>query len=316
MNNTNIYEYNCANCGLYELTGDDNNMLKRDYADKKHLIAGYLYEFNKDNENIFNVTDKNLKLILNDGRMPQTPIQRLERLLLNLYKKSNGEIGVWYWLNSSENNLYVVKNDSWKCYPISMSYARNVSELSDMIGHLVNLEYLIREKGSRAITGKTTLGGGLSMTPKGLEKAEQLLNSNIDSTSAFVAMWFTNEMDFVYDNIIKSAIEECGFKAFRVDRKEHNNDITDEIIAGIKQSLFMIADLTGHRGGVYHEAGYARGLKREVILTCRKDWFDGDPKEYKKVHFDLNHFLIIVWEEDKLDDFKKAIINRIKATIL
>jgi len=34
----------------------------------------------------------------------------------------------------------------------------------------------------------------------------------------------------------------------------------------------MICDLTGYRGGVYFEAGFAYGLGLEVIYTCRKDW--------------------------------------------
>ncbi len=34
---------------------------------------------------------------------------------------------------------------------------------------------------------------------------------------------------------------------------------------------FMIADFTGHRGGVYFEAGFAHGLGIPVIWTCRED---------------------------------------------
>ena len=181
-----------------------------------------------------------------------------------------------------------------------------------MLASLADLEYLKSNRKGFHLINRVRY----KITPKGIERAEQLLSTNIDSKHVFVAMWFTDEMDLAYDNCIKKAIEECGFNAFRVDRKEHNNDITDEIIAGIKQSLFMIADLTGNRGGVYHEAGYARGIGRELILTCRADWFDGDPEKYRKVHFDVNHFPIIVWEKDKPNEFKNAIINRIKATIL
>ena len=34
----------------------------------------------------------------------------------------------------------------------------------------------------------------------------------------------------------------------------------------------MVCDLTGYRGGVYFEAGFASGLGLPVIYTCRKDW--------------------------------------------
>lgn len=81
----------------------------------------------------------------------------------------------------------------------------------------------------------------------------------------------------------------------------------------------MVADLTGYRGGVYFEAGFAKGLGKPVIFTCRKDWFDGvlssEGKPIKeKVHFDINHQNIIVWENP--EDLKKRIVNRIRATII
>ena len=98
----------------------------------------------------------------------------------------------------------------------------------------------------------------------------------------------------------------------------------------------MVCDLTGYRGGVYFEAGFAYGLGLEVIYTCRKDWtkeeiladssgntvktlFDGKGKEIaiKKegIHFDLDHRPRIEWNPDKLEDFKIKLENRIKAVI-
>jgi nucleoside 2-deoxyribosyltransferase len=82
-------------------------------------------------------------------------------------------------------------------------------------------------------------------------------------------MWFAEEMNTVFENAIKPAIEseDCGhFTAHRVDKAEFNDDITDEIIAGIKECRFVVADLTGYRDGVYFEAGYAKGLGKPVIF--------------------------------------------------
>lgn len=138
-------------------------------------------------------------------------------------------------------------------------------------------------------------------------------------------MRFASEIDSVYNNAIKPAIEspDCGsFKAFRVDNQQFNDDITDMIISGIKQSCFTVADLTGYRGGVYYEAGYARGLGQQVILTCDKDWQnkkvihdDSGHVLYPQegVHFDLNHLNIIFWNNE--DDLRMRLVERIKATI-
>ena len=69
-----------------------------------------------------------------------------------------------------------------------------------------------------------------------------------------------------------------------------------------------MADFTGHRGGVYFEAGFALGLGLQVIWTVRKDALEGS-------HFDTRQFNFIQWEDGKLPEFRAALQNRIEATI-
>ena len=99
----------------------------------------------------------------------------------------------------------------------------------------------------------------------------------------------------------------AGQRALRIDRKEHNNQITDEIMAGIRGAEFMVAYFTGHRAGVYYEAGFARGLGREVIYCCREDAF-------KERHFDTSVINHVVWTDPA--DLRKKLADRIRATIL
>jgi len=221
--------------------------------------------------------------------------EKLDKLILYTYRKTNF---------LSEN----ISLDFASNYAIC--YARNPKEFSELIKVLHSKDLIL-------------FGGDwISLTHQGFEYAESLISHIPQSDSAFVAMWFSPEMLTAFDTAIKPAIEseECGrFKAFRVDNHEHNNDITDEIIAGIKACRFMVADMTGYRGGVYYEAGFARGLGKPVIYTCRKDWFDGelsaDGQTIKeRIHFDINHMNIIVWENP--NDLKQRIINRIRATII
>jgi nucleoside 2-deoxyribosyltransferase len=158
-------------------------------------------------------------------------------------------------------------------------------------------------------------------------------------------MWFNpDEMGKVYEKAIKPAIEyreqgktESRFQAIKIDNVEHINDINDEIIATIRRSRFMVCDLTGYRGGVYFEAGFAHGLGIQVIYTCRDDWcFEDKLRDdqdkvietlkdstgrairvrMEGVHFDLAHRNRIPWSDDKLDEFRVALENRIKAVIV
>ena len=92
----------------------------------------------------------------------------------------------------------------------------------------------------------------------------------------------------------------------RMDLKEHNQKICDAIIAEIRRSRFLVADFTGHRGGVYFEAGYALGLGIPVIWTCRED-------ELADTHFDTRQYNHVVWKNEK--DLFEKLKRRIEATI-
>lgn len=161
------------------------------------------------------------------------------------------------------------------------------------------------------VQGNQYMGGGFQgrLTIHGYDLvAEQ--RTNVDSSQAFVAMWFDGSMSEPYDKGIDPAIKEAGFKPLRIDQKEHINKIDDEIIAEIRRSRFVVADFThgkdGARGGVYYEAGFAQGLNLPVIFTCRKDAVD-------ELHFDTNHYNHIVWETP--EDLRQQLKNRILAVI-
>ena len=133
-----------------------------------------------------------------------------------------------------------------------------------------------------------------------------------DSAQVFVAMWFDDEMKKVYEEGIKPAIEDAGYKSVRIDLKPDANKLDDEIIGEIRRSLFLIADMThgkcGARGGVYYEAGFAYGLGKPVIYTCRGDMIG-------KVHFDTRQYAHILWGEEKLGELRKKLCDRILARI-
>ena len=101
-------------------------------------------------------------------------------------------------------------------------------------------------------------------------------------------------------------ILESGYEPVRVDRVEHINRIDDEIISKIKTAAFVVADFTGHRGGVYFEAGFALGLNTPVIWTCRQD-------DMRDLHFDIRQYNNIAWRTP--EKLAKDLQHRIEATV-
>ncbi len=126
------------------------------------------------------------------------------------------------------------------------------------------------------------------------------------SRDCFVAMWFDPSMEEVYQVGICKPLKELGYNPIRVDKFEHNDRIDQKIFDLIRHSRFMIADISGHRGGVYYEAGFAFGLGLPVIQTCRRE-------DFEKRHFDVFTINTIVY--DKPIELAARIVGRIKETI-
>lgn len=126
------------------------------------------------------------------------------------------------------------------------------------------------------------------------------------SRDCFVAMWFDPSMEEVYQVGICKPLKELGYNPIRVDKFEHNDRIDQKIFDLIRHSRFMVADISGHRGGVYYEAGFAFGLGLPVIQTCRKE-------DFEKRHFDVFTINTIVY--DKPIELAARIVGRIQETI-
>jgi nucleoside 2-deoxyribosyltransferase len=77
-------------------------------------------------------------------------------------------------------------------------------------------------------------------------------------------------------------------------------------LSEIRRSRFVVADFTGHRGGVYFEAGFAMGLGLPVFWTCRKDGLAG-------LHFDVRQYNCIDWDDPA--DLATRLRFRIEAVI-
>jgi hypothetical protein len=153
-----------------------------------------------------------------------------------------------------------------------------------------------------------------------LREADNQLREQASREQVFVAMWFADCMEEVYDCGIKPAICAAGYQSQRIDRKRFLGSVTDEILAEIRQSRFVVADFTGCeectacekcktigvRGGVYFEAGYAHALNKNVIYTVRQDRKD-------TVHFDVNHLNRIEWKNPQ--DLRKQLQELIEEVL-
>ncbi len=226
---------------------------------------------------------------------PRTVSDRLDRTLLNLAVLSPLP-GRPLWI---------------RAYDLPIAFAENTSVFDYVIEQLKRAGYLTPYSGAQKKPDDAR--SGWEITAQGWDRVGELQRGVPGSRPdrAFVAMWFDKTVRPAYFNGIHPGIARAGFKPYRVDEQQSNDLLDDLILAGIRESRFMVADLTGHRPNTYVEAGFAMGLGLPVIFTCKKIDFDDGP--YKGGPFDINHYPLILWE--KPEDIPKQLTPRIVATI-
>ena len=162
------------------------------------------------------------------------------------------------------------------------------------------------------VPGAGIYGESWKVTVEGHTRVGEVENQEraSDSSQAFVAMWINDRTEAAFEKGLRPGIEDAGYEALRIDKKEDVVKIDDEIMSEIRASRFLVTDFThgdgGARGGVYFEAGFAQGLGLPVIYTCHRDMV-----EY--LHFDTRQYAHILWDEPEV--LRVDIRNRIRARI-
>ena len=268
----------CGRCGLYRVTGTALIQLEKADERQRKILFQWFFDQHAIGD-MPSIDTRNLDLIF--ARPPKRFSKIAESYLLELDKKT-GEFG--QWISRFEFRLWQASGT-----------------LDD-----ASYQYLIDHLSDAGLIRIHSDHDRITLSPVGLDSVEKLKARNPESAQAFVAMWFTTDLENAWKNGFERGIEAAGFRCIRIDQKEHANKICDEIIAEIRRSRFVVADYTGQRGGVYYEAGFASGLGLPVINTCKKD-------HMAQLHFDIRQYNCIDWESES--ELAARLQKRIEAVI-
>jgi len=274
-------EFDCRRCGKFLISNTLIAIINRDPQDSRNqqllpFLSSYIRQANQQGI-VPQLHTLNWKELAKTHST--TPVSRKVMKLLEVAANRSTHPGDQVKINAELD------------YPLVD--ARSSEELSFLFTYLINLEYLERA------------GGLYRVAVKGWERLEPPTRGGIPGR-CFIAMSFDSSLDDAYQNGIYSAVKDCGFEPIRIDLVEHNEKICDKILAEIRFCQFMVADFSLQRAGVYFEAGFASGLGRAVIWTCRKD-------DFENTHFDTRQYNHIVW--DTPEELKAKLADRIRATI-
>lgn len=298
--------YECKKCGNFKLTEATQmyllnlNLPENEKKQKMTLITHYISEYNyyTTGHDIL-ILEKNF--IENEIFKMQfpTPVEQINNFILVLGNETK-TAGKYITISNNQPDIYYKVLVKTYCLDDNnLIFLLNSAKNFDLISSLTNYSH--------------------SLTLKGWEKYEELKKEKQNSKKAFMAMQFSNEdLTKFFKEFIQPEIKKTGFDIFRLDDKPEHGLIDDRLRVEIRNSRFLIVDLTDQNNGAYWEAGYAEALGKKVFYICNKKAFNEnkeamkiDDKIKSLVHFDTEHQQIYFWDNDNnekfLDDLKYSI---------
>jgi hypothetical protein len=125
----------------------------------------------------------------------------------------------------------------------------------------------------------------------------------------FVIMPFAGAFDRVFQAVSEAAVEAVGgidFDCFWLKDVHAAGRITDDIIRGLDQSAFCIADVSGDNPNVMWETGYAMALRKPTILIGQ---------DLASLPFDLQAHRVLEYSLDALPDLKARLAKAVRHTL-
>lgn len=300
-----FYYYDCKNCGgffvpdahrtIYDYEGVKNKF------NLQHLQSYLLYHkshlrpvicekeyFNKhitdEFVQIYNITPEMV-----ESWYPKNFAEKIDLIVLKL-----GELSTY------DGDYVKVFDLANKLFFLSPNKSKNIADGCDKTVQIQYIVDYLEKENYLADEGN----GFFQLTHKALERIYELQKNQTNNKNVFVAMKFGEETKELREKI-KEGLKEFNVRI--MDEIEHNHQIIPEMLYEIRNSRFVIAELSHHNNGAYYEAGYALGLGKEVIHIC-------DKKELKSgLHFDVAQVNTIFY--DSIDEIPEKLRKRIEATI-
>lgn len=287
--------FECRRCGCYSMSRtalDDLPCHLRQNNDAGDKLSYALYRMTKREQWVM-LNSELLGNIVANTELPRPQVQ-FENLIT--------------WIGDSLPTLGSTVDLS--DHVLSAVGAKDMASVRVLLGHAQQSGYI---EGSIHDAMVSFIVVDLRLTLTGWGVYEDLRRGQTSNCYAFIAMQFgQSDLDAVVNDCFRPAVSATGFELKRLDDSQPAGLIDDRLRVEIRQSRFLLADLTHHNKGAYWEAGFAEGLGKPVIYLCRKDVFED---KSQGTHFDTNHHLTVVWDPSNLSEAAEKLKATIRATL-
>jgi len=307
--------YRCPICGKYQLGA---YWQERNHFDMNHLaafLAHNAYDSADDSEQrCYSTVSKEIcDQLHKEGRghpvhidseiveawYPKSFAEKIDQILLYLHKHAP-HIGqtTQYTPQALYSFLFIDRYDFVNGQYVSREDEAIEAEARFIINCLI-------QQGLIADGGKLPFAAAqrFTITPRGYARIDELQRNTSSGRNVLVAMKFGDDTKPLRE-AIREGVKSAEYNAIFIDEVQHNDFITPELLKHIRDSKFVVVDLTHKNNGAYFEEGYAMGLGKPVIQLCR---------EGIQLHFDIAQKNTIMWTSE--EDIPELLRKRIIATI-
>ncbi|MFA6475664.1 MAG: hypothetical protein WCV88_05740 [Patescibacteria group bacterium] len=266
-----IYSVECPRCGEYDIhsyTVSDQDIVAI-VEKNKHILSGIARELYEAKEQSPSYTNDTIdSYIKNHYLVPsENDIDQKLKKILNYIANQTKYFGELIQINLDHD------------YPIA--YATNSREFIALLNLLIASGYIEN-------TSRPTGVWHVQLSLKGWESTKGILSNQQEKDRAFLAVWFDDEMDPVIASM-KKVVSSAGYNPICLKGEHFSDPIMIKALSEIKQSRFIVADLTGMRQSVFFEIGFAHALDIEIIYVI-KNGADLDEADRSKLEYYVSHY--------------------------
>lgn len=306
--------YRCPVCGRYQLGA---YWKERNHFDMNHLVAFLAHNaFDSENdlENRYYTTVSkeicdelqreghghpvHIDSEIVEAWYPKSFSEKIDRILLYLHKHAP-HIGqtVRFSQEALYSFLFIERYELSSGKPVLRSDDDLLQEGNFILSCLAEQGYI-----QNYIVMSCDRTPPITLMTSAYARIDEIQRNTANGKNVLVAMSFKDTEKL--REAIREGIRSAGYIAIFIDEVQHNELITPELLKHIRDSKFVVVDLTHKNNGAYFEEGYAMGLGKPVIQLC---------KQGTQLHFDIAQKNTIMWASE--DDISEQLKNRIAATI-
>lgn len=266
-----MYFMRCGRCGEYEISWEllhGFNDLKKKLGEVGYILSGLsreLYEVDG-SQPVFTI--KNIEDNLKHFLIPD--IKNIEEKIKKLLQRVRAKTEYF--------GQEVLLGDIETVVPLA--YAKNPDELMALFTFMTEK----RLAKISVLTNNRKRMVKMTLWANAWDITNSLEDKNKESNKGFIATWFHDSMNESI-NAVEEAISESGFQPICIRDEHFSERIMDKALGEIRRSRFVIVDLTGNRGSVFFEAGFAHGLGIETIYVYCEEQEKSTTLEFYVRHY-------------------------------